>query len=135
MKSALDSLMEELEAGTQQIPKAPQPAQAEKTVWPPESLDAERRFGQEHAKLFPFRMPPGVRLISWNLKEPPIAIETCTVVTDPARFASTALAQLEAALANPRRWVGWSVPQLLDRLAQVGVTVALGIDKSSELES
>jgi hypothetical protein len=23
-------------------------------IWPPESLDAERRFGQPHAKLFPF---------------------------------------------------------------------------------
>ncbi len=75
-------------------------------------------------------MPEGVRLVRWKLKEPPIAMETCTVVTDPARFASTTLAQLKAALANPGRWVGWSVPQLIDRLAQVGVTVALEIDKS-----
>ena len=80
-------------------------------------------------------MPEGVRLVSGNLKEPPVAIETCAVVTDPALFASTTLAQLKAALANPKRWVGWSVPQLIDRLAQVGVTVALEIDKSSELES
>ena len=56
---------------------------------------------------------------SMELKEPPVAIETCTVVTDPAWFASTTLAQLEAALGNPQRWVGWSVPQLIDRLAQV----------------
>jgi hypothetical protein len=79
--------------------------------------------------------PLRIRVVEWNLKEPPIAIETCTVVTGPARFASTTLAQLRAALANPGRWVGWSVPQLIDRLAQVGVTVALEIDKSSELES
>lgn len=54
MKSALDSLIEELEAGTWQAPKAPQPAQVEEAAWPPESLDAQRRFGKPHAKLFPF---------------------------------------------------------------------------------
>jgi hypothetical protein len=33
------------------------------------------------------------------------------------------------ALAEPKRWVGWSVPQLIDRLAQVGVTVTLESEK------
>lgn len=70
-------------------------------------------------------MPPGVLLIGWNLKEPPVAIETCAVVTDSALFARTTLEQLRKALAQPKRWVGWSVPQLIDRLAQVGVLVAL----------
>lgn len=70
-------------------------------------------------------MPPGVRLIAWELKEPPVAIETCAVVTDPALFARTTLEQLRTALAQPKRWIGWSVPQLIDRLAQVGVSVRL----------
>lgn len=70
-------------------------------------------------------MPPGVRLINWHLKEPPVAIETCAVVTNPALFASTTLEQLRTAIAQPKRWVGWSVPQLIDRLAQVGVSVTL----------
>lgn len=70
-------------------------------------------------------MPPGVRLVKWNLKEPPVAIETCAIVTDPALFVRTTLEQLRTALAQPKRWVGWSVPQLIDRLAQVGVSVAL----------
>jgi hypothetical protein len=70
-------------------------------------------------------MPKGIRLISWNLKDPPVAIETCAVVTGPALFACTTLEQLRIALAHPRRWVGWSVPQLIDRLAQVGAVVAL----------
>jgi hypothetical protein len=77
-------------------------------------------------------MPPGVRLVKWTLKEPPVAIETCAVVTEPALFASTTLEQLRTALANPNRWVGWSAFQLIERLAQVGVTVALEIDRSSE---
>jgi hypothetical protein len=43
-------------------------------------------------------------------------------------FASTTLEQLRVALANPKRWVGWSVSQLIERLAQVGVTVVLEND-------
>ncbi len=71
-------------------------------------------------------MPPGVRLLAWNLMEPPVVIETSAVVVNPALFARTTLTQLTTALANPERWVGWSVPQLIDRLAQVGVFVKLG---------
>ena len=36
-------------------------------------------------------MPPGVRLVAWNLKEPPIAIEYHAVVIDPAKFARATL--------------------------------------------
>jgi hypothetical protein len=77
-------------------------------------------------------MPPGIRLLEWHLKEPPVAIETCAVVTEPALFASTTLEQLRVELANHKHWVGWSVFQLIERLAQVGVTVALENDRSSE---
>lgn len=70
-------------------------------------------------------MPLGVRLIQWNPKTPPILIETCALVTDPTLFARTTLEQLKRALENPKRWVGWTVHQLVDRLAQVGVTVTL----------
>ena len=70
-------------------------------------------------------IPPGVRLLAWSLKEPPVAIEACAVVTDPRLFAKTTLEQLRKALAYPKRWVGWSVPQLIDRLGQVGVVVVL----------
>jgi hypothetical protein len=68
-------------------------------------------------------LPPGVRLIEWKLKEPPVAIETCAVIVDTALFAKSTLEQLRIALTQPKRWVGWSVPQLVDRLAQVGVLV------------
>jgi len=70
-------------------------------------------------------MPPGIRLISWTLKEPPVSIEAFAVVTDSARFATSTLEQLRLTMEDPKRWVGWSVPQLIDRLAQVGVVVAL----------
>jgi hypothetical protein len=70
-------------------------------------------------------MPPGVRLLEWRLKEPPVGIDSCSVVTDSALFARSTLEQLRIALEEPKRWVGWSVPQLIDRLGQVGVLVAL----------
>jgi hypothetical protein len=70
-------------------------------------------------------MPPGVRLVGWNLKSPPVAIDTCSVVVDSDLFARRTIEQLRIALAQPKRWVGWTVPQLMDRLAQVGVVVAL----------
>jgi hypothetical protein len=67
----------------------------------------------------------GICVVEWILKDPPVAIETCAVVTDTALFARSTLEQLRIALTQPKRWVGWSVPQLVDRLAQVGVLVAL----------
>lgn len=68
-------------------------------------------------------LPSGVRLLGWHLKEPPIAIESYAIVIDPALFARSTLEQLCNALENPKRWIGWTIPQLMDRLAQVGVTV------------
>jgi hypothetical protein len=68
-------------------------------------------------------MPPGVQLLHWQLKEPPVAVEVCAVVTDPALFARTTLEQLGIAISEPKRWVGWTVPQLVDRLNQIGVGV------------
>jgi hypothetical protein len=118
-------------------------------IWFPEPQQREEWAGQvallrthrdEVAKVLRRRaaippMPPGVFLLTWNLKEPPVAIETCAVVVNPNLFARTTLEQLGMALARPRRWVGWSVPQLIERLAQVGVTVKLATCKSSEFES
>ncbi len=66
-----------------------------------------------------------MRLIKWKLKEPPVAIDSYAFVTDSDLFARTTLEQLRAALSEPKRWVGWTVPQLIDRLAQIGVSVAV----------
>jgi hypothetical protein len=74
----------------------------------------------------PPSMPPGVKLVQWELKNAPVAVESCAVVVDAALFAKTTIEQLRIALRSPGRWVGWSVPQLVDRLAQIGVIVELG---------
>jgi hypothetical protein len=95
-----------------------------------EQVELLRRHRAEIVQLLKFRsaspaMPSGVRLVQWNLINPPVLIETFAVVTDSALFAKTTLVQLRLALGRPSRWVGWSVPQLINRLAQVGVIVAL----------
>ena len=48
----------------------------------------------------PMPMPPGVRLIGWNLKDPPIAIDVCSVVMDPATFVNSTLNRLQTALTG-----------------------------------
>jgi len=77
-------------------------------------------------------MPPGVRLVSWKLKEPPVEIEYHAVVIDPAKFASATLDELRVRLTNPKRKYGWTVPQLIDRLGQVGVAVVVEPPESAE---
>jgi len=63
-----------------------------------------------------------IRVVSCNLKEPPVAVDD-GVVTDANDFSKTTLEQLRRVLENPKARVGWSVPQLVDRLWQVGVVV------------
>jgi len=77
-------------------------------------------------------MPPGVQLLSWKLREPPIAIERWTVVNNSSLFARNTLEQLGAALAG-KSWLAgnWSVKELIDRLEQVGVVVAVKAGGSS----
>jgi hypothetical protein len=70
-------------------------------------------------------MPKGVRLLLWKLKDPPLSLENFAVVTNPAVFVRATIEQLRVAVNNPKRWVGWSPAQLVERLAQAGVLVAL----------
>jgi len=71
-------------------------------------------------------MPKGVRLIRWESKTAPVAIDVCSVVLDVPKFIEGELRALDSRLNNP--WAihgGFTVPQMLDRLAQVGVLVGL----------
>ena len=77
-------------------------------------------------------MPPGVRLVEWRLKEPPVCLEIYSIVMDSAKFAASTLGQIQALLNNPRAKVGWTMPQLIDRLTQVGVRVALETNEAVE---
>jgi hypothetical protein len=71
-------------------------------------------------------MPKGVRLIHWERKRAPVAIDVCSVVVDVPKFIESELRALDSRLNNP--WTihgGFTVPQMLDRLAQAGLEVEL----------
>lgn len=71
-------------------------------------------------------MPKGVRLIRWEPKAAPVAIDVCSVVVDIPKFIESELRAINSRLNNP--WSiqgGFTVPQMLDRLAQVGLEVEL----------
>ena len=71
-------------------------------------------------------LPPGVRALAWEPKEPPVVLERWSVVTDVPVFIRATLMQLDAAIEG-KQWLAgnWSVQELIDRLEQVGVKLAL----------
>ena len=75
---------------------------------------------------FPPPLPNGLRLISYAPQKPPVAVEQCSIVTNVELFIQSSLADLEDKLNHPNaiRW-GWTVPQMLDRLRQVGLVIEI----------
>lgn len=78
-----------------------------------------RRILKEREAIPP--VPTGFCLVTWSLKPGPLIVENTSVVGNSACFARERLRQLSAAMTDPT-W-GSIVPQLLDQLAQVGVTL------------
>lgn len=71
-------------------------------------------------------MPKGVRLIRWESKAAPVAIDVCSVVVDVPKFIESELWALDSRLNNLRTiHGGFTVPQMLNRLAQAGLEVEL----------
>lgn len=69
-------------------------------------------------------MPPGVRLLKWEPKNPPIAIVRMGIVSNVPKFIAATLLQLQARLEGKDFLAGnWSLRELVDRLEQVGVVV------------
>jgi hypothetical protein len=83
---------------------------------------------QEILELLTLRsdLPPGVRIVSWQLKPPPIPMPPCSMVTNTRKFVFTTLRQLEHHLAG-KGWLdgNYSLPVLLGRLKRVGVEVQI----------
>ena len=75
-------------------------------------------------------MPPGVRLVRWAPKEPPVLLQQCSVVIDVEKFISATLAQLRARLEGRDFLAGnWRQRELIERLEQVGVEVEVNDDQ------
>ena len=70
-------------------------------------------------------MPSGVRLLAWDPKERPIALEAYLLVTNSVLFAKTAVSEIGERSTNPKRKYGRPVAQLVGHLSRVGVLVAL----------
>jgi hypothetical protein len=71
-------------------------------------------------------MPPGVRLLKWQPKDPPIAIVHMGIVSNVDKFVAVTLLQLRARLEGKDSLAGnWSLRELVDRLEQVGVAVGI----------
>jgi hypothetical protein len=88
--------------------------------------DEVRAFLKARNPWTPYVMPRGVRLVSWEPKVAPVAIDVCSVVVDVTKFIESELRELDSRLNNP--WTihgGFTVPHILERLRQAGVTVDL----------
>jgi hypothetical protein len=71
-------------------------------------------------------MPQGLRLVRWEPKCSPVAIDVCSVVVDVPKFIESELRALDSRLNNPGTIRGgFTVWQMLDRLAQAGLIVEL----------
>ena len=71
-------------------------------------------------------MPLGVRLLRYEPKTAPVRLDVCSVVFDIPKFIKSELHALDSRLNSP--WTihgGFTVPQMLDRLAQAGLEVEL----------
>jgi hypothetical protein len=75
-------------------------------------------------------MPPGVRLLRWQLKPAPVILTHFAVVTNVRRFISMTLLELKAALSG-KRWLAGhrTARELVDRLEQCGVIVEINQEK------
>jgi hypothetical protein len=84
---------------------------------------------QELAQQPPQKCPPlpaGVRLIRYEPKVPPVAIDVCSVVQDVEQFIQIELQELSARLHSPVQIRGgWGVFTILDRLRQVGLELEI----------
>jgi hypothetical protein len=73
-----------------------------------------------------FTLPRGVRLLRFEPKPPPVAIDVCSIVVDVGLFIRRELEELNARLHSPVQIRGgWGVFTILDRLCQAGVELAL----------
>jgi hypothetical protein len=80
-------------------------------------------------------MPPGVRLLKWQPKDPPVAIVRMGVVSNVDKFIAATLRELRARLEGKDFLAGnWSLRELVERLEQVGVVVSVEGAKPEDLE-
>jgi hypothetical protein len=111
-------------------PQQPRPAASACLAAKPRNMGPEEQRSEVVAYLkapsaFP-PMPEGVRLVRWEPMAAPVRLDVCSVVFDVPKFIESELRALDSRLNNP--WTihgGFTVAQMLDRLAQAGVEAEL----------
>lgn len=71
-------------------------------------------------------LPPGVRLVRYAPKAPPVAVQPCSIVTDVDKFIRRYLEDLRFRLENPKVYACAPLDEILAKLAEVGVELVLG---------
>ena len=69
--------------------------------------------------------PPGVRLVSYAPKTPPVAVARVSIVTDVDKFIRVYLRDLSQRLPCPQTRACAPLPEILAKLAEVGLELAL----------
>jgi hypothetical protein len=70
-------------------------------------------------------LPPGVRLVNYTPKKPPVAVAPISIVTDVDKFIQAYLMDLGHRLQYPETHACASLPEILAKLAEVGLELAL----------
>jgi hypothetical protein len=71
-------------------------------------------------------LPKGLKVVRYQPKTSPVAIDVSSVVTDVEGFIRAELLELDARLHNPVQIRGgWGVFTILERLRQVGVELEI----------
>jgi hypothetical protein len=95
----------------------------------------EELIGLLRKRAAPPQMPPGVRLLKWEPKTPPVAIVRMGIVSNVDKFVDATLRQVRARLEGKDFLAGnWSLRELVDRLEQVGVLVSIEASQSGGVE-
>jgi len=77
-------------------------------------------------------LPPGVRLIRYRPKPSPVAVAPVSIVTDVGKFIAAYLADLDYRLRHPDTYACASLPEILAKLAEVGVELATEVPLGPE---
>jgi hypothetical protein len=70
-------------------------------------------------------LPQNVRLIRYAPKKPPVAVQPRSIVTDVDKFICAYLRDLRFRLEHPEAYACAPLPEILAKLAEVGLELAL----------
>ncbi len=115
-----------IQASESLVEPTPEPITDRTEIIPhPPQGKASKPTKQEAAQC-PYRLPDGIRLLSYSPKEPPVAVTVCSVVIDVPKFIQQTLGELDRRVngSTPMK-AGDSIQALFAKLEDCGVEVSL----------